>query len=425
MNTPPLLFAEIYLCLLWLCLFVHRTLGAEPVDNLTNTNRSSQKELAWGPVAFDPRISSQVAYNDNIYTSRLQKQSDFIWSLQPGLLVLAGDKTPYAEARTLGQMLTRLNPGSYILTDAANWPAASLTLDYSPTINWYTKYRDNDAVNQAVWLQGMFPFAKLILGFEQTYDRRTDPMYEVGQQVQMDRIGTRLFTAYRFSEKTSSDVEFARDSITYGKSSGLRDNTEWSTHAWLNQQTTVKLNLSAGLALGMIEVPDWQSQTYEHLLLRARYNWSQRFSMEAITGMEIRQSQAGSGSLDPVFSTALRYSPFNRTSIIVTGRRGTTASVYSGLNNTTTGASLMLQQNFKDRYVAGFSTGYDFVEYGNVVSRQSVNQHDENFNVRLQFDVKFTKHLRGGLFAMHRLWNSNTSTSLDNNQTGVQLQWRY
>ena len=95
----------------------------------------------------------------------------------------------------------------------------------------------------------------------------------------------------------------------------------------------------------MTPTPD---QSFEQGNLRFNYAPSPKLLATGQVGLELRQSSARGGSdLSPVFELDASYSPFDGTSITLTGNRQVEASaVLGGQDYTTTGFSLSLSQRF-------------------------------------------------------------------------------
>ena len=209
-------------------------------------------ELRAGPFDFKPRLTTSAVYDDNILIASRDEQSDLIWSVQPAVQVLAGDRSTMTEYRLLGYDTMQLAPGTFITQPVEGWPGKMLMLDYGPKFNWFTEHSANDSVDHIGSFNALWPMAKAILGFQQEYRLESTTIIEAGQRSQQETITTALLAGYQISEKTSAELNLRRRGMDY-EAKNLTGYTDWSNDNWFNYQMTPLLNVGAGVTWGLIE----------------------------------------------------------------------------------------------------------------------------------------------------------------------------
>jgi hypothetical protein len=381
-------------------------------------------DLRVGPFDIHPRLVTGVMYDDNIYISSHDAKSDFIWSVQPAASIVAGDRQAITEYKLSNRAYLGLTPGAYITAPPEYWPGMLLTLDYGPRFNWFTDYSENDSTDHLLHFTALAPFSKLIVGVSQDYTSENTSVVEAQKRSSVETITSAIMGAYQFSEKTSAEMNLSRKSTDYEAKQGLYGNTDWSDANWFNYHMTPLFNVSAGLTVGDLETQD-QSQTYEQLLARARYDLAERVSVGASAGGEWRQFEETSDSLEPIFSLDGNYRPFDRTSIYLSGYRRDQASVYYSQNYIITGIGGGINQQFGDRYFIGLGLSYDNYAYQANSKTRIQEQNNDYITIRPGFEVRITKHLRSNIYYNFRTLSSDQSDGFDNNQVCAQMTLSY
>ena len=302
-------------------------------------------------------------------------------------------------------------------------------LDYGPRFNWFTKYPENNSIDQILAFNALWPMTKLILGARQGYRLENTTIIEAGQRTEQETIPTDLLAGYRFTEKTSAEVNLHRTSVDYEQGTGLLGYTDWNDENWFNYQATPRLNLGAGVTLGWLQVPDQQGQTYEQFLARARYLPGERITVDASVGGQFRQFESGiDPTFEPVFTLTAYYRPLDATWVYLTGYRREYPSVSEGLNYVMTGASLGGRQQLGDRYFLTLAVDYYTMDYTPTVPNSpssDVGRKDDYLQARLGFEVRFTRHLVGTLAYTLRTVDSNTWDGFTDNQIGTHVTWTF
>jgi hypothetical protein len=383
-----------------------------------------------GPFDIQPRVSAGVTYDDNILLSSHNTESDFIWSVQPAFLAVAGDRLAIEDYRRTYHNVVTFSPDTFIVTESESWPGKTLTVDYGPRFNGFTHYTENNSVDELLSVNALWPMHRMILGFRQDYDLQNTTIIEAGRRTWEERIPTILSGGYQFSDKTTGEVNLSRNSLSYEHDSGLADSTDWNWDNWLNYQYKPRINLGLGANLGILELPSQPRQTYETPELRARYRYDARVFFDGSFGMQMRQYDGGApNSTAPVFNLVAHYQASENVRFHLNAFRRESSSGSSGLNYVSTGISGGVQQQLGDRYFAGLEMTY----YHDVYSPTSPgggaahpsDRVDDFIEIRPALEVRFSRHLVGDLYYLFRTDRSAQWDGWTENQVGARLTWSF
>ena len=401
---------------------------SDPVDPPPPASRSISDRLSdlhVGPFDIHPRLSAGVTYDDNILISTSNQEADFIWSLQPGVRISAGDKLALTEFRLASTDAMRLSPGDFVTDNPEVWPGRFLLVNYAPRCNWFTEYSANNSVDQLLGMNALWPTGRLILGVQQGYVDERTTVIEADRRTWQEEISTALLGGYQFSDLTSAEIRLHRTSTDYEKITGLNGYTDWNDENWFNYHLSPRVDLGAGVTVGDLQVTG-ANQTYEQVLARVRYRLAEKISVGLAVGGEWRQFPSGLDSLQPVFTLDASYRPNESTTISLTGYGRDQASVYSGYDYLLTGVSGGVQRQFWDRYYFNLGVSYSNYNYQATVQGPSVGNNNNNYvSLTTGLGMKLTKHLSASLFYQFRTWDSNQSAGWTDNQVGTQLTLSY
>jgi hypothetical protein len=401
---------------------VTNTLAAAPNDSAVNeTVQKKLLELRLGPFDLHPRLAAGLTYDDNILYSRVNRESDAEWTIQPAFQAVAGDDAALIAYRDQHSDVLGLAPGNLIVQKPEAWPGELLMLDYGPSFQFFDKYTANNSIDEFGTLNLLWPMSKLILGLRQDYQLQKTTIIELsGQRAIVESISTALSVAYQFGDKASLESDFRRINVGYDQPE-LIGYTEYNTEDWLNYEAREGLPVSLGLLTGSDSVENHQDQTYEQLRARARYNYTEKLAFDVSAGGELRQYENGNpDTLSPVFTLAGEYRPAERTSLRLTGSRQQYASIINGYNYASTGATLEVRQGITDRFTAGLSAGYYSLDL--TPTRSGLTQHTQDYyTARISLEAKIVRHLSGQIFYQLLNIHMQASSGVNDDQTGVQL----
>jgi hypothetical protein len=355
--------------------------------------------LRWWIFDVSLRGTAAVVFDDNVNISAVEQQEDVIWVVTPGFTAIAGD--PQAEG------------------------ARILNISYSPSFLMFTKYDEYDSIDHSADLNGIWPFSKLTLGFDQDFEESNGGIVDVGNRVERKTFNTRLTSRYDLSEKTSFEIN-ARQAIT-DYPEGLIGSREWISENWLNYLITAKISLGLGATFGYLDVDQSPSQTYEQALLRAVYKLTYKFDLNASAGGEFRQYDQGPNRFAPVFTLGATYWPVESTSISVQGHRDNrTSAVLSGQNYISTGIGATVRQRIWERLFLNAGATYEHSEYEAATNGVAATRADDYYVIHAGLDFGINDRWFAGLFYRHREDTSNAEGyGFTNNQVGLQTSYRF
>lgn len=366
-------------------------------SELLPTNSTSLLRL--GPFDIHPRVSGGVIYDDNILIRNAGRLEDVIWTISPGIAAVAG-----FQQGGEGKMLT---------------------IDYSPSFNFYTRHSDNNSIDHHARLTALWPITKLTLTLSQEFTSSSGSVVEVGDRVHQKTYVTAFNGHYDVSEKTSVDVGLHQTISDYERFISSR---EWYNDDWLNYQVLPKINMGVGLTLGYLEQDSSPHQTYEKLLVRAVYVLTGKIDLTASAGGELRQYGASAGDrLAPVFSLGVTYRPTDTTTISLEAHRQQQNSIlFIGENYYTTGFTVAIRQRVAERLFLTVGGGYDNADYVSAQKGITANREDNFYSARVSLDASLTPRWTAGVFYQYRKNESNLGVfGYDSNQVGVQTAWGF
>ena len=104
---------------------------ATPVEDQSQSKWRLPERLRLGPFDFQPRLTVGMTYDDNILISSHNTESDAIWSMQPAILAVAGDRLAIGEFRRAHGEVVGFSAHSFITSDSEDWPGKTPLLPCS------------------------------------------------------------------------------------------------------------------------------------------------------------------------------------------------------------------------------------------------------------------------------------------------------
>lgn len=381
--------------------------------------------MRWGAFEVFPRASGSILYDDNVNIQQgpLQ-QSDLIWSVSPGAMVMAGSPGVELPPAISFDSLRMLPRQPYIGLDAE--PAKMFLLDYAPTIKYFTRFHQYDSVDQSARLTGIYSFSRLTLGLDQDYVKALDTIADVGTRTMSQYITTRLTSKYDLSDRTCIEVngQYLNASYEDPRFFGSR---QWENQNWLDRQIGGKVNAGLGFTLGYWAVDRSPSQTYEQAMARAIYHFAEKLDFTASMGGRWQQYGGGAPpTFDPIFSLAGTYRPVDSTTITLEGHRLQESSPLYGIADyILTGFSAGVRQRLLDKWFVSLNAGYDMAAYSTAVAGISFSRTDNIYSARLGVDYQFTERWTSGVYFLRSSDSSNANYAYTDNQIGLQASWRF
>jgi hypothetical protein len=332
-----------------------------------------------------PHVVLKTGFDDNIFISAQNRQSDFFGVLSPGIAFGLGEfRQHLKEFGSYAQQYEDHPREEAVFFETRRFFFAN----YTASAIAFVDHSEENAVDHDVSLAGRWTFQKLSLGFRAGLQTLSNSDIDVGGRVKRTITDTEITARYEFSEKTSMEANFSRLGLNYEQA---LDSTEWKNQNWVNYRVFPKTQLGVGLAVGRLEVDEGAVQSFEQGLVRAHYLGTGKLSFDGELGVEFRQIEDHGGNrTTPIFALGATYSPFVATELSLRGSRRTLASASkAGENYVLTGVEGRIRQRFFQRFYVSTATGYERSAYESVDGRGEANRTDNVFFTRpsLEFDV--------------------------------------
>jgi len=438
-NPHPLVLATVALASLGSSLATAQEAATDGSQAYYATNRpawlnpSQPLTLSYGSFDLHPRLRSTTIYDDNILFATQGQQSDVISQVAPGVQIRGGDRQTldtYLEAAEYGNYglnLTRLSPDSLVIQPDETWPDKFVLLDYSPQWQEFASHSANDSLDQFLTANGVWPMAKLIVGFQENYSDQKTIINEAATRSTVQRNHSELDACYALNDKFTAATAFTRDEVSYPESTNLVGYTEWAGSVSINRQVGSTLNVSWVTAGGVDEVVTGQNQQFLQEGVRARYNYSELFAVDGSLGAEYRQYDSGrSDTFTPYFSLGAVYRPWERLYLRMGVARRQVGSFGQGSAYTCTGGYLILHKDITDRFSLISEVDYYQYDYISTTKAANTSQPSDYYSARLSADYKLWKHVN--LQAYYEFRGEGlleNATVLQDNQAGVQAELRF
>jgi hypothetical protein len=356
--------------------------------------------LRWGPLTLQSHLLYSLSYGNGLQASPGQSSSSLINEVDPGILFQWG----------------------------SHW-----TLDYTPTLRFYSSRAFKNTFDNAVTLTGGTTYEDWSFGLSQSYASSSEPLIETAAQTDQQTFSTGLSAVRQLGSQTSLELGASQnfrfiDSTVPGQQ--LTDTRSWSTMDWLNYQFWSRLGAAIGAGFGYDNLPVGTDMTSEQLQGRITWKVVQKLSFVLSGGAQDRQFLAPDvpDLISPIFSFSAQYSPFEVTTLSLSASRSVSPSFFSDQVSESTSISAGLHQRLLGKLSLDLSGGYGTSTYhasSTAPVAANVSNYDTTtFSAQLSLPV-----LKRGSAAVFYSVNYNTSGGANYNytttQVGLQLSYRY
>jgi hypothetical protein len=335
-------------------------------------------------------------YDDNIFFSPTNPQSDYIFVASPKL---------------------SLNLGDYVAKDESY-----LTMNYNPEAILFTERSGENSLDHNLKTQIQYAIAKLAVGVEGGYQRLSGATPDLGERVERDVSNVKLGLKYGFGARVEVENNVLYSATNYTPTQ-FADFSEFVNETLARYQLTARTNAAVGVAFGRLEVDGFGDQTFERALVQILHDTSEHLTLKLKGGYEFRHTPAGDQGT-PILAMGGEYKFTENTSLGLDLYREVLASGGSpGENMTRTGISARLRHRINERFVGELTAGYEQAEYA-AASAQAKDgkgdRKDDYFYFRPSLTYELREDRRLQLYYMHR---SNESAqddfSFEGNQIGI------
>lgn len=382
-----------------------------PIDVVDPVPQPANAEISAMPRRFHLTLALDGAfsYDDNITLTRANQIDGTFARLRAVLSLGVGD----IEARE----------GNY------------LRLDYTPTAFFYLDHSNYDTLDHLVHLEAYHRFRRLALTLGEdiqstanstaeavtsggTFTRGTN--VDVGVRKRLTNYSTRVNASYDLTGKTSVSVGATYSASDYD---ALINSQTIAGTLGLDYHYGPKLTFGLAGTVGDNAVDDPSpDQSFEQINLRASYELTGKIATNASAGVEFRQFEHGSsGHTAPVFDLGITYTPFDGTSVSLSGSSQTlNSATLAAQDYSSTQLTASIRQRLLQRFTVAFTAGYQNLSYFNTLNGESTTRDDNYYFVQPSVDVRITNFWYAGAYYLHRQNDSSfESFGFDDNQFGV------
>jgi hypothetical protein len=376
-------------------------------SNPSDANSLADEPFHWGLLTLRPHVFYSLIYADGLQSSPSNHQSTAINEISPGMLINIG----------------------------RHW-----TLDYTPTLTFYSNRHFQDSFDQSALLTGGTSYGDWDFGLSQSYASTTDLQVETAAQTPTETYSTALHASWNFGDRMS--VNFGlQQNFQFTSLPGLGgganpqpnafqtlDNShDWSTFEWLNYQFAPKFDAGVGAGVGYVGVDTGPDQTYEQLQGRVNWRATDKISISVNAGFEDRQFQTGgAGDLfNPLFGAAIQYQPFEHTRISLNASRSVAPSYFQDQVQENTSVSVSLNQRLLQKFYFDLGVGYNSIDSAGTTGLGGTRTDNYYFlNARLSHPF-----LKRGTLAIFYQHTENSSSQpgfgYASNQVGLEVGYSY
>lgn len=375
-------------------------LAVAPASTELSALEAGGGALQWGLVHLHPHLTYEVSYGNGVQAAPGQQANTLINQVSPGVLIQLG----------------------------SHW-----TIDYTPTLSFYSDRRFQDRTDHAVALSGATTYQDWSFSVSQGYSVSSQPLVETAAQTSQEAYSTSLKAAYQLNTKASlsfglnQNFRFVGQSIA---SEQLTDMREWSTMDWFNYAVTPRVSLGIGAGFTYDNLSVGPDTTSERSQGRFSLMAGKRITLSLSAGLDDRQflNSQTSDLLSPTFSASIQYQLFEATTLRLTANRGVAPSYFQTQATTSTTVNAGLHQRLLSHFFLDLSGAYGTTAY-NATSTTPVasgigDYSSTSFNASL--GTTFLKRVTASVF--YQITYNSSGAAIYNyttKQVGLMLGCRF
>jgi hypothetical protein len=367
-----------------------------------------------GPVTAKPHLNYGITYASGVQSSPGNPQSTTVQSLSPGVTFILG----------------------------THW-----TLDYTPTLTFYSDQNLNDSVSHSVSLSGGFVYGDWVFSVSQGFSASSDPTIQTGAQTDQRSYATSFSASFSFNDKVSLATSISQNISDVGGNSLILTNVsqsftnlnggsrQWSLSESLNYKFFPRLNAGITAGFGYVNVDSGADQINESASGDVNWRATDKTSFQVNAGIEDSRSiAAGSGDIiSPTFGASIQYQVFGPTQLSLSASRAITTSYFQNQDSQSTSLSIGVTQRLLTKYHLSLSGAYSTTDYiqllpptGQSGSGSSTVRTDDSYSLGVSVSRSFLKR---GTISVSYSYSENRSDAggftYASDQIGVQIGYSY
>jgi len=371
----------------------------------TDFRRSSDEPFTYGPYVLRPHVNYSFVYGTGLLTSTNHPVNSIIQTISPGATL------------DLGQ----------------HW-----SVDYSPSLVYYSNKQLPNSANQAATLNGGTRYGDWTFGLSQTYTLATSLLAETAQETKQEEYVTSLNAEYAISDRWLATFGVSQDILD---NTGFNSSKTWSTSEGLNYTFWKRLTVGISVGDGYVALKENGDQQYQSFQGTLNWRATDKLSLSLSGGFEEQEfSTVGeANALNPIFNAAIQYLPFQGTQLSLNASQTiNTSDLYILANSQiTTTVGVSIDQRLFKKFYLNLTANYnqnDFTQSavsinttnGPVTIFQGSQRSDTAYTFNASLSHSFLK--RGTLSLTYQNTQSASNTKgygYNSNQVGINLGFAY
>ncbi len=319
-------------------------------------------------------------------------------------------------------VINEIAPG-FLLDIGSHW-----TLDYTPTLRFYSSKAFKDSTDHAVTLTGGAVYGDWVLGGSQSYSTSSTPLAETAAQTDQESFNTGLNASRRFGSKVSADFSLSQ---AISSAQSYTSSKQWSTMDWLNYQVWPRLTLGIGAGYGYVSMDVGTDSMYEQYQGRINWRITDKISVGISGGLEDRQFQTGGAGdlLNPTYSASITYAPFEVTQLSLSANKAVSTSLFQNQVTENTSIQVGLNQRLFKRLNLNLGVGYGNTKYvaSTAAAFTAVRQgQDDSLSYDARLGCPIRKRATASVFYHHSENSSGQpGYAYTSEQVGFELGYRF
>jgi len=360
------------------------------LDPAAGETRSQQLEMG---------IAISAAYDDNIYLSATNAQSDLVTRVAASAAYRKGDKLE--------------GEGGY------------LSVAYRPTLVAYADNSSNDRIDQEASWEAGWRGKAIHFAYTGASRQLGDATADTGTLTDRSEVSNSVRIAWSLREKFSVEVAAGHDSTGYD-SSKFADSSMSYGEVALRYAYSPKTRLGVIYKAGSFEVDGAGEQTVHRTTARIEWNPTQKVSIDVEAGFEHRSFDNGSDTT-PVLEARVGWQPREGTEIYLTGYRREQASAFlPGQNYGQGGVALGISQRLGGKWTGKIEGGLERAEYTRVSGTGPAGRVDRIRFIRPSLEYRFTDDFSMGLYYRYSENRSNSPAfGYESHSAGVEMGYQF
>jgi hypothetical protein len=364
--------------------------GGPRLDPGAGDTRSDELEL---------KLAISAAYDDNIFLSPTNAESDLVTRVSPSVAYRKGDKLE--------------GEGGY------------LSVAYRPTVVAYAENSSNDRIEQEASWEAGWRGKAIRFAYSGTARQLGDATADTGTLTDRSEVSNSVRIAWSLREKITVELAAGHDSTGYD-SSAFADSSLSYGEVALRYAYSPKTRLGLIYKAGTFEVDGAGQQTVNRATARIEWSPTRKISVDVEAGFEHRSFDNGSDTT-PVVEARVGWQPREGTELYLSGYRREEASAFlPGQNYTQGGVALGISQRLGGKWTGKLETGLERAEYSRVSGTGPAGRVDRIRFIRPSLEYRFTDDFSMGLYYRYSENRSNNPAfGYENHSGGVEMGYQF